>query len=254
MHNRTEAVRLKVKRAKHHIAEMDRRIHLFFTGQPNPYPILKEIDPETGDAVFKLGKCSPIPEDFPLIIGDVLQNLRSALDHLVWQLILSYGNPPKIGASGFPISKSAKEYEYESPRKIKGMAPEAMKMIDALKPYSGGNEDLFGLHILNNADKHRLLLLVGAAHLSTALQIQLSPTPTEFIIPMPFQLTYPLNDGAVIYRIPKWASNFKDDPKFTFRIAFGDAEVMGSDPMLPPLDQLANLIDAIIIRIDKFMQ
>jgi hypothetical protein len=112
-----------------------------------------ESDPGTGDVVFKLGKCSPIPEDFPLIIGDVLQNLRTALDHLVWQLILSNGGT-RIVASAFPISKNIGQHKADSPGKTKGMAPEAIQMIDALKPYGGGNEDLFGLHLLNNADKH----------------------------------------------------------------------------------------------------
>jgi hypothetical protein len=253
MHSRTEAVRLKVKRARQHIADLDGRIHLFFTGPINPYPIIREIEPATGDAVFKLGKCSPIPEDFPLIIGDVLQNLRTALDHLVWQLILSNGGTPD-SSSAFPISKNAQIYKSDSPRKIKGVAPEAMKMIDSLKPYGGGNEDLFGLHLLNNADKHRLLLICGAAHLSTSVQIELSPTPKEFRIPVPFEWSYPLKDGAELYRITKETSLLKDDPKFTFRVAFGDAEVMGGEPMLPPLQQLANLIDAIITHFDKFMK
>ena len=106
----TRIIGLKVKRAKQHIADLDRRIHLFFTGPPNPYPIVKETDSETGDLVFKLGKCVPIPEDFPLIIGDALQNLRTALDHLVWQLILSNGGTPKT-TSGFPIMESAEKYK-----------------------------------------------------------------------------------------------------------------------------------------------
>lgn len=253
MNERTTAVRRKVERAKNHIADLDHRIHLFFTGPPNPYPIIKENDPETGDVVFKLGKCSPIPEDFPLIIADALQNLRTALDHLVWQLILSNGRTPSV-ASAFPICKTVEQYETDSPRKVEGVSSEAIKMIDALKPYGGGNEDLFGLHLLNNVDKHRILLMCGAAHIATNLQIQLSPIAQEIRIPAPFHWTYPLTDGAEIYRIPKEASRFKDDPKFSFRIAFGDAEVMGSEPMLPPLHQLADLIDAIIMAFDRFQR
>jgi hypothetical protein len=257
MNERTEIVRLKVKRAKHHIADLDRQIHLFFIGKPNPYPLIREVDPEFGDLVFKLGKCSPIPEDFPLIIGDILQNLRTALDHLVWQLILSNGSVPKVPASGFPIMKSAGEYKSKSPRKVNGMAPEAIKMIDALKPYCEGSEDLFGLHILNNADKHRLLLVVGAAHTATRVTVRLSPTPREFrvALPAPLKWSYPLKDGTELYRIFKDdISDFEQDPQFTFQIAFGDAEVMNGEPLLPPLHQLANLIDAIIIKFDAFLK
>jgi hypothetical protein len=150
--------------------------------------------------------------------------------------------------------KNAEEYKSESPRKIKGMAPEVIEMIDALKPYGGGNEDLFGLHLLNNADKHRLLLVVGAAHIATTVQIELSPTPQKVRIPAPLDWSYPLKDGTELYRIPKQASHFKDDPQFSFQIAFGDAEVMNGEPLLPHLHQLADLIDAIIIRFDGFLK
>jgi hypothetical protein len=257
MNDKTARVRRKVERARQHIADLDRRIHLFFTGPPNPYPIVKETDSETGDLVFKLGKCAPIPDDFPLIIGDALQNLRTALDHLVWQLILSNGNTPKIGTTGFPLMKSAEEYKTDSPRKVKGMAPEAIRMIDALKPYGGGNEDLFGLHLLNNVDKHRLLLMCGAAHIATNVKVELSLTPQWFhvALPMPFQWTYPLKDGKEIFRILKEeVSRFDQNPDFSFRIAFGDAEVMDSEPMLPPLHRLADLIDAIIVHFDGFLK
>jgi hypothetical protein len=254
MNEKTNNIRRKVKRAKHHIADLDHRIQRFFTGPINPYPIIKENDPKTGDLVFKLGKCTAIPEDFPLIIGDILQNLRTALDHLIWQLILSNKSVPKIGTSGFPIMKSAKEYKSESLKKLKGMAPEAIEMINALKSYGGGNEDLFGLHLLNNADKHRLLLVVGTAHVATTFQIELSPTPQEVRIPLPPERSYPLKDGTEIYRIPQEASRFKDDPKFSFQIAFGDGDVMNGEPLLPPLHQLADLIDTIIVKFDRFLK
>jgi hypothetical protein len=255
MNDRTRLVGLKVKRAKHHIVDLEGRIGTFFRSEPNPYPITKEHDSEAGDLVYKLGKCSPIPEDFPLIIGDVLQNLRTALDHLVWQLILSNGGTPNT-RSGFPIAKTLKEYEVESPRKVAGMARKAIEMIDELKPYCGGNEDLFGLHLLNNADKHRILLVVGAAHIATSVKLPLSLTPKEFPIalPAPLDRSYPLKDGTELYRVFKEdIPNFPEDPQFRFQIAFGDAEIMNGEPLLPPLHQLADSVDRIIMSFDKLL-
>ena len=46
----------------------------------------------------------------------------------------------------------------ERRRVIKDAAGEAIKRIDALKPYKGGNDVLWRLSRLNNIDKHRLLL------------------------------------------------------------------------------------------------
>lgn len=36
----------------------------------------------------------------------------------------------------------------------KGMCPKAIKAIDALKPYKGGNDALWRIHELDNIDKH----------------------------------------------------------------------------------------------------
>ena len=41
------------------------------------------------------------------------------------------------------------------------MRQEAVKAIDRLKPYGGGNDFLWRLHGLNNIDRHRLLFTVG---------------------------------------------------------------------------------------------
>jgi hypothetical protein len=258
MHARTEAIRLKIKRAKHHIANLDATIHRFFTDPPNPYPRVREVDPETGDLVIKLGKCKPIPDDLPLIIGDSIQNLRTALDHLVWQLVLSNGGTPDKSTS-FPISeKGAEHYKSIAPGKVKGVAPEAVKLIDALKPYPGGNEPLVDLHALNITDKHRLLLICGAAHIGTSMRMELSVTPQTFFmpVPLPYNVTYPLKEGTEIYRIPRSTEGkFDENPEFTFQIAFGDAEIMKSgDTIVPPLHQLADFIDPIVGHFDRFMK
>jgi hypothetical protein len=47
--------------------------------------------------------------------------------------------------------------------------------------------------------------------------------------------------------------HFDDNPHFTFQIAFGDAEVMKGEPFLPPLHQLSDLIDAIIVSFDALL-
>ena len=257
---RTELIHRKVKRAKHHIEELDRRIHEFFRGGPHPYPVIREEDTETGDLIFKLGKCIPIPDDFPAIIGDVLQNLRTALDHLAWQLVIANGNKPIDGQTGFPIAETAKKYEAMLDRKVQGMSQGAINRICAFKPYGGGNEDLWGLHELNNADKHRSLFVVGAAHTGVGIDISKRfpemnlPTPFRFIV-KPADFSWPLKDGKEIFRIFKKDRGpyLDENPTFTFQIAFGDSEVMKGEPLLPPLHQLADLIDAIIKSFDTLL-
>lgn len=255
---RTELVRRKVNRAKHHIEELDGRIRAFFNDGPAPYPVIRKEEPETGDLTFKLGKCSPIPDDFPTIIGDVLQNLRTALDHLAWQLVLANNRTP-TGQTAFPIAENLEKFEAMRDRKVEGMSQDAIDKICALKPYGGGNEDLWGLHELNNVDKHRLLFVVGAAHIGIGVDVSKFfrniSVPSQYFILKPADYAWPLKDGTELFRIMKQARDAHGDenPTFTFQIAFGDAEIMKGEPFIPPLHQLANLIDAIITSFDALL-
>ncbi len=109
--------------------------------------------------------------EIPLLAGEALQQMRSALDHLTWFLVdvgcvaqnitISDSDRKQIG---FPIidTDSPTQYEASRKRKVKGMTQAAIDAIDAAKPYEGGNDCLWGLNQLNNIDKHRLLIAAGA--------------------------------------------------------------------------------------------
>lgn len=96
--------------------------------------------------------------------GDVLHNLRTALDHLAWQLVLANRNVP-TRHTGFPIAESPSKLVSIFRKKVAGMRPEAKKAIKDLRPYNGGNDPLWRIHYLDIVDKHKELLIVGNKHL-----------------------------------------------------------------------------------------
>jgi hypothetical protein len=164
--SRLALIRVKVERAKKHLAELETEINAN-TGETLRIFCMKP-DPKTGNLAPYHG---PMPiSNFNLlaVAGDVVQNLRTALDHLAYHLA-QVGNPtvePSRDVS-FPISRDAETHESRKAGKVKGMREDAKKAIDALKPYKGGNDALWLLHDLNNTDKHRFLLTVGQDHLFT---------------------------------------------------------------------------------------
>src|SRR6202030_4034556 len=92
---------LKVERAKKHISELDASLASFKSSKP--YKIGSLYNPQTPQLLhYYLESLAAVPADISLICGDIIQNLRSALDHLVCQLIIPGGNEPCID-SGFPI-------------------------------------------------------------------------------------------------------------------------------------------------------
>jgi hypothetical protein len=108
----------------------------------------------------------PIPVEFALITGDVLHNLRAALDHTVYQLACAQLGEPTTEPyrwAAFPVAESEEKYKAHSKQSIGRLTGATVAAIDSLKPYRGGNIPLWRLSALDNIDKHRLVLTVASA-------------------------------------------------------------------------------------------
>jgi len=59
------------------------------------------------------------PERLGVLLGDWAHNLRSALDHLMWQLVILYGGTPNRRTQ-FPIFQRKRDYDKRAPAMIGG--------------------------------------------------------------------------------------------------------------------------------------
>jgi hypothetical protein len=100
----------------------------------------------------------------PVIIGETIQNIRTALDYLVYALVLhTRGRKPRKRTQ-FPISTTAGDL-YRNRHQISELPGELRRRIRKLQPYqaeSQRSKTLTLIRDLSNADKHRLLLLVDS--------------------------------------------------------------------------------------------
>jgi len=163
-----DAVMLKAKWAHDHINDLYGALEDFF--DPHPYVVTVDKEAQPGNIVYIYAGCvsqgtdNPFPVAVHGHVGDALYNLRSALEHLAWQLVLANGETPGTG-TGFPIlDLSAKDSDSLFNRKVRGMRNETVEAIARLKPYKGANNLLWLLHQLNGIDKHHELLGIGTAH------------------------------------------------------------------------------------------
>jgi hypothetical protein len=110
----------------------------------------------------------------PTIIGDCLQNMRVALDHLAWALAESTGEEPPRNTA-FPISLNSADFHartnkgkpagWSGLRKIEAMPDEVQEAIEELQPYHADDPELHPLWILNEysrIDRHRTLTVMYA--------------------------------------------------------------------------------------------
>jgi hypothetical protein len=161
--------RLKIARAEQHIAELEKRIDDFFN--ENPHTVEIGNCPDSGDIVVNANFSGELPNDVATIIGDVIHNLRSALDLLVSDVVRQNGFEPSRN-TGFPIYLDENGFNGGIDSKLKSAPANFVDFIKALKPYksaSDGSEGcllLWTLAQLDNDDKHITLLpTIGLASL-----------------------------------------------------------------------------------------
>ena len=105
----------------------------------------------------------PPPERWSAVLGDLIHNLRSALDHIVWGL--SGPNPTYPKAVSFPVFQTRAEFNRQTGRSLADVSVPARAEIEALQPYNNTDYpvDLHPLWLvreLSNVDKHRALNVV----------------------------------------------------------------------------------------------
>ena len=229
MPDRIDLIRLKIERAKEHIRNLETEVRAFLTTKP--YRVGTKHKPETGQLVYYLVDVKPVPLRIAVMAGDALQNLRSALDHLAWQLVLANGRNP-MSRTAFPIYDDLAKYKSESLRQVQGMSNAAIKAIDAVKPYKGGNDTLWRLHRLNNVDKHRFVITAGlafrsinlGAHVFATLAAQNSAFANMETIHAFFKTAdrmFPLKAGDELF-IDAPDGKVNEKMQFRFDVAFGE--------------------------------
>jgi hypothetical protein len=156
-----ERVMEKIIWTQQHRDTLDAIFKRYF--QTEPAKIVREQEPASNDVFVTITPTAPIPTGISYAIGDCLQNLRSALDYLVRELVLTSNNVP-TDHEIFPICKAPKGFKEAVRRgQLGGIHPDAVALIELMQPYNRGqNWEKSALWILNelaNTNKHRRLLL-----------------------------------------------------------------------------------------------
>lgn len=157
----------KVERASLHLQALHRAIGPFLESEPKPYRFMSKVEVESSRYLMIVFIKREMPIEWSLIAGDFLQNLRAALDHLVWQLVIANGFKPTAG-NAFPIfderppSKRSDRERRKWERCIHGVHRDAVSYIESCQPYHGADGPtthlLWALRELSNEDKHRTLI------------------------------------------------------------------------------------------------
>lgn len=246
-------IQAKIERAKEHFLDLHTEIAYFINS--DPHKIVAKKDAQTGKVIgITFLHVSPTPARIPLLAGDTIQNLRSALDHLAHQLwLMTPCADPNVYVN-FPITNSAKQLKAELCGKVQRFREDAKNVILRIEPYKQGEGHQFWLlNRLNNIDKHRLLLAcsTGGRYLGDAVHLGTDDVGAwHFYIPdeSTFEITGTLKAGDEIL-FPPSRVDIDDDHKFGTYVSFNEPTIVEGKSII---ERIQNFVDLVAATVDNF--
>ena len=152
-------IEARVERAGALLDELELTSESFLAEQQRLIVESQEGDRRVG---IYTGQTGFAPAEFSIRAGEIVHNLHSSLDHLVWQLVSTSGQKPDKG-NAYPIGKDAQGYDKIKQSRLRGVPQAAREIIRRNQPWSapGGGSNLWALYCMSNEDKHRHLQMVA---------------------------------------------------------------------------------------------
>jgi hypothetical protein len=243
---RFDGARLKIKRAEHHIDELERQFELFV--ERKPYSLTIGNHPKTDQPSVRVKFKEAVPSWLSLIVGDAVHNLRTSLDHMVWELIGHDGGEQNRHLK-FPAGDNRVSFESS----CQGIRTPSQSVIDVLKAFEvfpgGKGESLYALNLLDNADKHTVITPVIRSARISKLTI-FNADGTTYATLADNEIGGGTSEYMLLANAPRGGYiEIDNDTKVTPNISFGYIEPL--PPFQPIIPTLRQFRDAVSHTIDN---
>jgi hypothetical protein len=224
------AIMPKLSRAEEHIEALDMKVIEFLNTRP--YRIVRNDEMDGAYEVLRVEIIRQPPDALAVLIGDALQNLRSTLDHLAFQLAIEARGRALTAEEErevwFPVTDDPRWTHFDGfvragpGRRINPLFAGAQVEIHALQPCHRTNppdDPLWIVNHLNNIDKHRRVLLGGSMVQSGSWGMAPLGEPLDDL-----KLTIGLlEDGAEMARVRWGGAPPGPEPDLTWHFLFSIA-------------------------------
>jgi hypothetical protein len=193
--NRFEGCWQRVERANAHYETLRTAWNAFIKDEP--YTAVAHVNDDGTGSIWVKPKHSTLPHVFSLELGEMLYQLRAALNGCIYEAaILDTGKnpPPNENRLEFPICRSAADFK-NAANYIKPLSQERQTFIEFIQPYNipelPPEKEASSFHralgILNDwarKDRHRQLHILGSWAANVSPKLLIPPgTVLAYMIP-----------------------------------------------------------------------
>jgi hypothetical protein len=165
MPGRLDDAHMRVDRAEMHLANLKRRADRYVKANEGQAVIKVVGLTVSGPPTF-----DPPPRFLGILLGETVQNLRTALDYLVYQLAEWYSGVDLDRRTQFPIEDTPESFQGKRNSFLEGVSDEHVAILDALQPYDRPNW-LTWIRELSNLDKHNVLVVAPGIRGSVTIPV-----------------------------------------------------------------------------------
>lgn len=150
----------KVARVRYQLRELSERFRAF--AESHPYLLREEIgSPSAGglcEYSFVVDSVSLPKREWGVLIGEIVHNLRSALDHAVYAAAAE-----PSGTTQFPIVRKREDWPSRLAVQLRSVPDQIVEQVERVQPFHAEPPSTPERHLLailnrlSNMDKHRLL-------------------------------------------------------------------------------------------------
>lgn len=240
-----DASKLKIARARQHLEELETNISGFLARKLFVVVVEKpEWMPDHLDMVAWVARIrEEVPNEWSAIIGDIIHNLRAALDVMACDLVrLNSKSAKKVY---FPFARSSSDLAKQMKEKhIDRAGPQVVKEIEKLKPYKGGNLALRAIHDLDIVDKHQSLIAVAGSAITSGLRLYFGNYPNQ----IPHWHVLIEKDGQRIVTMPRLANMplGTEIPSLIDIVFSQDADSFSGQKIIPTLHDFVQTIEGVV--------
>ena len=233
----------KISLAREHIEALEKASSDFFA--PKPYFHFVEPDRTGLKDVYKVRLTRELPDRIFNLVDQTVGALRAALDRSCYATC----KLPHARNAYFPIASNASELE----RTIRGarckdIEPEILSFISTPRPYKGGNDLIWSLNQLCNADKHKNIEPYGFSGVASEHQHLSWSEPKSVEVEWGSYWDSARQELVVI--TSDRGVDLQYGIKVMFLIAFKEVEWLSGRPAIPILREMAAEVERTVTAIE----
>jgi hypothetical protein len=238
--------RLTFVRAQHHVRDFKETVNRFIAEKPWTRFVDKDSDP--GKDVHKIKFTQQMPEMLPCILFDATNNLRAVLDQAGYASAVA-GKSPSTKAIKFPFGPTEKKWRDNLAGGCKDLPAEIRTIFESFKAYKGGNDTLWAVNEIANANKHLALKPLVIANPSAFFsgRITTRKLTAHVVNPRGVGIGWDSGKNEITLMSVLPGTQADINTNITFAVAIDGVETLGGQPAVGVLHSMARIVERILV-------